>query len=85
MLEYDSNEVSKGIDVKKADGSRECIICHYWYFFKISFRFQPEGCNGCHDLMEKAMDFNVVVVTVKENNYRIRFLYMGENEVINLL
>ena len=32
-LEYDRIDVSEGIDVKKTDGSRECIIWHYWYFF----------------------------------------------------
>ena len=32
-LEYDRIDVSEGIDVNKTDGSRECIIWHYWYFF----------------------------------------------------
>ena len=32
-LEYDRIDVSDGIDVNKTDGSRECIIWHYWYFF----------------------------------------------------
>ena len=25
--------VSDGIDIKKASASKECDICHYWYFF----------------------------------------------------
>ena len=76
MLEYDRIEVSERTDVNnKTNGSRECIIFHYWYFIKISYIFQPEVCNGCHDLMLKAMNFNVVV-NVKGNDYRILFSYM---------
>lgn len=34
MLVYDRNDVSKGIDINKTIGSRECIICHHWYFLR---------------------------------------------------
>ena len=37
MLEYDRIEVSKGTDVNKIDGLRECIIYHHWYFFLDKF------------------------------------------------
>ena len=31
-------------------------------------------CNGCHDLMQKAMSFiDVAIVSVKGNGYRIYF------------
>ena len=26
--------VSEGIDINKTNASKECYICHYWYFFK---------------------------------------------------
>ena len=32
MLEYDKIDVSEGIDVNKTKASKECGICHYWYF-----------------------------------------------------
>ena len=38
MLEYDRSDVSKRISVNKADGLRECIIFHYWYFLDINSR-----------------------------------------------
>ena len=34
MLYYDKMDVSEGIDVNKTSESKECDICHYWYFFK---------------------------------------------------
>ena len=33
MLEYDRIDISEGIDINKLnDKSKECGICHYWYF-----------------------------------------------------
>ena len=83
MLEYNRIHLSKGIDVNKTSGSRECIICHYWCFLKIKLTFQPEICNSCHDLTRKVMSFNdVVIVSVKGNKYRIHFYYMSKDEAI---
>ena len=68
--------MSEGIDVNKTNGWCEDIICHYWYFLDIYFRLDPKVCNGCHDLMQKAMRFNdVAIVSVKENDYRIHCWY----------
>ena len=39
MLKYDAIEVSGGINVNNTDGLHGCIICHYWYFLNINFRF----------------------------------------------
>ena len=58
MLEYDRIDASKGTDVKKnPNSSRDCMICHYWYFLKINCRLQPKLCNGCDDLKQKGYDF----------------------------
>ena len=32
MLEYDRIDISKGIDINKANKSKEYMLCHYWYF-----------------------------------------------------
>ena len=32
MLYYDGIDVSEKIDVDKTSKSKECDICHYWYF-----------------------------------------------------
>ena len=43
-------------------------IYHYWYFKDIGFKYEPYLCNGCHDLMQKAMSFNdAAIVYVKGN------------------
>ena len=32
MLEYDRIDISEEIDINKTNASKECDICHYWYF-----------------------------------------------------
>ena len=74
MLEHDRIDISEGIDINKTSASKECNICHYWYFLDKIFNYGPCFCNRCHDLMQKAASFkNVAVVSIKENDYRIHF------------
>ena len=75
MLEYDRINISEGIDVNKTNLSKEFDIWHYWYFKDVGFKYEPYICNGCHDLMQKAMSFNVAVVYVKGSAYRIHFSF----------
>ena len=32
MLQYERIDVSEGIDINKLNKSKECMICHCWYF-----------------------------------------------------
>ena len=78
--------MSEGIDVNKTNASKECDICHYWYFKDIGFKYEPYLCNGCHDLMQKAMSFNdVAIIYVKESAYRIHFGYMSKDDAISIM
>ena len=86
MLEYDRIDISEGIDIKKTNTSKECKICHYWYFKDIGFKYEPHLCNGCHSLMQKAASFNdIVIVYVKGSAYTIHFWYMSKNNAINIM
>ena len=86
MLEYDRIDISEEIDVDKTSLSKECDICHYWYFKDIGFKYEKYLCNGCHNLMQKAMSFNnVAIVYVKGIAYRIYFWYMSKDDAINIM
>ena len=86
MLEYDRIDISEGIDVNKTSASKECDICHYWYFKDIAFKYEPYLCNVCHDLMQKAMNFNnIAIVYVNNKAYRIHFWYMSKDDAINIM
>ena len=86
MLEYGRIDISEGVDVNKTNLSKGWDICHYCYFKDIGFKYEPYLCNGCHDLMQKAMSFNnVAIVYVKESAYRINFWYMSKDDAINII
>ena len=86
MLEYDKIDISEGIVFNKRNLSKECDICHYWYFKDISFKYEKYLCNGCRDLMQKAMSFNnVAIVYIKGNAYRINFWYLSKDIAIYIM
>ena len=85
MLEYDRIDFSEGIDINKTNASKECDICHYWYFLDKNFNYEPYLCNGCHDLMQKAMNFNAAIVSIKGNDYIIHFWYMSKDDAISII
>ena len=56
------------------------VLLRYW------FKYEPYLCNGCHGLMQKAINFNDVgIVSVKGSDYRIHFWHMSKNDVINIM
>ena len=86
MLEYDRINISEEIDVNKTSESKECDICHYWYFKHIDFKYESYLCNGYHDLMQKAMSFNdVAIIYVKGSVYKIHFSYMSKDDTISIM
>ena len=86
MLEYDRIDISEGIDINKTNASKECNICHYWYFLSKNFNYEPYLCNGCHDLMQKAMNFNdVAIVSVNGRNFRNHFWFMSKDDAIKIM
>ena len=78
-------DVSEEIDVNKTNASKECDICRYWYFKGNGFKSEPYLCNGCHDLMQKAISFkDVAIIHVKESAYKIHFWYMSKDDAISI-
>ena len=73
MLEYDGIDIAEGINVNKTSLLKECDICHYWYFKDIGFKHEKYLCNGCHDLMQKAMSFNNAAIVYVNCNLGARF------------
>ena len=86
MLEYDRIDISEGIEKNKTSKSKECNICHHWYFLDKKFHYESYLCNGSHNFIQKAMNFNdIAIVSVKGNDYKIHFWYMSKNDAIVLI
>ena len=70
MLEYDRIDISERNDVDMSDKSKECMLCHYRYFFDKNF--------SCYNIMQKSIKFkNNAMVHIGKSAYRIHFLYMS--------
>ena len=62
MLYYNRTDISEGIDVNKTSASKECDVCHYWYFLNYSFKFQPNVCNRYHDLLMLSINLSDIAI-----------------------
>ena len=36
--------------------SKAYMLCHYWYFKDVGFKFEPHVCNRCHDVLMTAYE-----------------------------
>ena len=59
------------------------MICHYWYFKDIGFKYQPYVCNGCPDfsMIAKKLD-DFVTLRVKGIDYRCFVVNMSKKDVL---
>ena len=86
MLYYERIVVSEGIFVNKTSASKECDICHYWYFLNYRFKFQPNVCNRCHDLLMMSANLSdIAILNIKGSDYGCIISLISKNEAINLL
>ena len=86
MIQYERIHISEGTDINKSNKSKECMIFHCWHFLEKGFQHKSYLCNGCHDLMQKTMNFDdVAIVSVKGSDYRINFWYINKNDAIIIM
>ena len=85
MLYFVRIDISKGIYLTKSSTkSRECMICHYW-FFNYGFKFQYSICNGCHDLSMLCPNIShIAIITDKNVDYRCIMYNINKSGAINL-
>ena len=70
MLQYERNDISEEIDTNKTSSSKECMLCHYWYFKNIGYKFESNVCNKFHDIWMTAYEFkNIALLIVKGVDY----------------
>ena len=86
MIYYDRIVISEEIDVNKTSKSTEYDICHYWYFLNKGFKFQPNVCKGCHDLLMRLMNLrDIATLNIKGCYYCCIIGGFRKNEIINFM
>ena len=83
---YNRIDIGEKTDPTKSNRSKECMICHYW-FFNHGFKFQESVCNGCHDFkwMLSVSISDIAIITNKNVGYRYIVHNISKSEVISLL
>ena len=86
MFVYYKCYISEGIDVNKISTSKECAICHYWYFLNYSFKLEPNVCNRHHDLLMISIKLSdIAILNIKGSDYRCIISLISKYEAINLM
>ena len=77
---------SEGIDTNKTSGSKESMLCHYWYFKDTGFRFEPHACNKYLDVLMAAYELkNIAILNVKGVVFRCILWGISRHETVNRL
>ena len=78
--------VSKGIGINKTSASKEYMLCHYWFFKDVGFKFEPHACNKYHDVLMTAYELkNVLILNVKDDDYRCILWGISKNNAVTIL
>ena len=86
MLTYKKIDASEGIDVNKTSVSKECELCHYWFFKDVEFKFEEHVCNKCHDLLTIAYSLkDIAILNAKGATFRCILMGISKNEGLKRL
>ena len=84
MLQYEKNDPSEGIYVNKTSASRKCVLCQYWFFKDVGFKFEEHICNGCHELLTMAYSFkNIAILSAK--GATLKLMVTSKNKALKKL
>ena len=71
MLQNKKMDVLEAINVNKTNASKECLLCHYWYFKDVGFKFEQHVCNKCHDVLMTVYELkNIAIISVRGVDFR---------------
>ena len=80
ILYFDRTDVSEGIDVNETSASKECDV-FLLVFLKLSFKFQPNVWDKCHDLSTMSMNLtDIAISNIKGSDYRCIISLIRKNE-----
>ena len=78
---FEETHVNKAKCIKK-----ESDIFHHFYFSYYSFKFKPNACNRCHDLLMISINFSdFAILNIKGSDYCCIINLISKSEVVNLM
>ena len=85
MLEYDKKDISEGIGINKTNASKECDICHYWYFLSKNFNHQLYTFAMVVMINLKKLWILMMLLLFLGSDYRIYFWYISKDDPTNTM
>ena len=62
------------------------MLCHYWYFKDVGFKFEPHVCNKCHDVLMAVYELKkIAILNIKWVDFRCILWGISRNEAVNRL
>ena len=62
------------------------MLCHYWYFKDVGYKYQPYVCNGCHAVPMMAYELkNIAILNAKGVDHRCILWSISKNDTIGRL
>ena len=62
------------------------MLCHYWYFKDVGFKFKEHFFNGCHDLLRMACWLeNIAILNAKGATFKCMLWVISRNEGLKRL
>ena len=76
----------KELRLIKQVNQKSVIFVAIGIFLNHSFKFHPNICYRCHDLLLMCMNLrNIAILNIKASDYRCIIILMSKNEAINLM
>ena len=85
LLRYERIDISERIDKNKTSLSRECLLCHYWYFKDLEFKFKSNICIECNIGCNLSETNNIAILNIKGVDYRCALQAIGKNKAVSIL
>ena len=84
-MQYERIYSSEGIDTNKTNASKECMLCHYWYFKDLEFKFKSNACIRCSTGRIFLETKNVAILNAKGIDDRWILRGIDKNKAVSIL
>ena len=62
------------------------MLCHYWFFKDVGFKFEEHVCSGCRDLLTMAYSLkDIAILSAKRANFKCLLMSTSKNEAFKKL
>ena len=86
MLRYKKIDLSEGIDINITSASKECELCHYWFFKDIGVKCEEHVCDNCQDLLTIAYYLkDIAILNAKGATFRCILMGISKNKGLKRL